>query len=1170
MRLEKIKLAGFKSFVDPTTVLLPRNLTGIVGPNGCGKSNIIDAVRWVMGESSAKTLRGDSMADVIFNGSASRKPVGQASIELIFDNSDGRAGGQYAQYGEVSVKRQVSRDGQSHYYLNGVRCRRRDIMDLFLGTGLGPRSYAIIEQGMISRFIEAKPDDLRLFIEEAAGVSKYKERRRETENRMRHTRENLERLNDLRDEIGKQLKHLQRQAKTAERYQALRQEERQLRAELLALRWRLLDEESNVRSRRMQERETAVQASRAEQRSIETEIERIREGHAEAGDEFNRIQGVFYARGGEIGHIEQAIQHANELRGQQQQDLEQVEQGLEEARCHLETDHKRLEELAQALVEDEPLLEEARVVEQTTLARLAEAEVLLNEWQSEWDRFTERAAEPRQTAQVERTRINHLEPHVEQMHVRIARLEQEKARLSDPRLEQEIALLEQQEQEGEETRERRQEVLSEVQAQIAGLREETRRWGAELDSVQHRLQRLEGRRSSLEALQEAALGKGDGAVSAWLDVQGLRGAQRLAEALEVEPGWERAVETVLSFHLEAVCVEGMDRLGAGVQEIPEGTLTLFDIGSTAVIEPRPDSGAPLRSKVNSPWCLEPLLGSVVAAESLAQAWQLRPNLAPHESVISPEAVWLGSNWLRLARASDAGAGVLLREQEMRQLAQDIEAVAEQADALRERIEADRRNLQEQEERRDRIQAELNQAARELTELKTRLSAKRARLEQMQSRRMQLADEVNELTRQIETEQAQILAARSRLHQALEGMETLAAERDTLTRRREDLRANIEHARTEAGADRDRLHEIALRVERMRSTRVSTQQALARAQEQMAQLEQRRRELLASVQAGEAPLQALGEELEERLAERLDVEAELSEARDRLEAMDTTLRALEQKRRATEQALQEVREALEGLRIEQQETLIRRQTAQEQLEQSGFEHLVLLESLPEEVSEAAWEQRLQDVVGQIERLGPINLAAIEEFAALSERMAYLDAQHEDISESLATLEQAIHKIDRETRARFKETFDQVNAGFQGMFPRLFGGGQAFLELTGNDLLDAGISVMARPPGKRNSTIHLLSGGEKALTAISLVFAIFELNPAPFCLLDEVDAPLDDANVGRFCELLVAMSERVQLIFITHNKMTMEMSHHLSGVTMQEPGVSRLVSVDVDEAVQMAAL
>jgi chromosome segregation protein len=1169
MRLNKIKLAGFKSFVDPTSIQLPSNLIGIVGPNGCGKSNVIDAVRWVMGESSAKNLRGDSMADVIFNGSNSRKPVGQATIELIFDNSDGSVGGQYASFAEISIKRQVARDGQSSYFLNGVRCRRRDITDLFLGTGLGPRSYAIIEQGMISRLIEAKPEELRIFLEEAAGISRYKERRRETESRMRQTRENLDRLNDLRGEVEKQLQHLQRQAKAAEKYQQLREEERTVRSELLALRWRRVNEESGAGERRIREREVALEAAIAQLRAVEAAAERDRERQIEANERFNEVQGRYYALGAEIARLEQALQHGRDLRRQQQQDLTQLERAWTELQEHIDLDRARLEELAAGLEEAEPALELAREEGRGSAQALTQAEQAMHDWQARWEEFNRGASELAQSAQVQRTRIDHLERHLLQLEQRRARFEEEQRNLGGDSLAAELESLERELAEREAEGGLLQAEHEEVLEAIRTLRERNSHTAAELDAARGRVQSARGRLASLEALQQAALGKRAGAVTAWLKEQRLDEAPRLAEQLEVEAGWEHAVETVLGLHLEAVCVEGFEAVSAALDRLHKGALALFDTGAAA--RPAVDgAAAPLLAKVQAPWPLDGMLGGVYAAASLAEALALRAGLAAHESVITPEGVWLGPAWLRLARDPDEHAGVLAREHELKTLTTELRELAAQVEAFEERLGAGRVELGTLEERREAVQAAVNQAGRRQSELRAQVGGKQARLEQLRLRRGQIDAELRELQSQAHKDEAEAAGARTALSEALGRLEVVAEERDRLTGGREELRAALEQARERARVSRDAAHEIALRIESLRTARVSTGQNLERMQGQLAHLQSRREELDAALAGGDAPLEALARELEALLARRMEVEASLAEARALVEEIDAGLRQLSQGRHAAESKAQECRAALEEMRIGWQELKVRRQTLEEQIDATGLERQALLEALPEEAAEGEWETRLAALGERIQRLGAVNLAAIDEFAEQSQRKTYLDAQHADLSEALETLENAIRKIDRETRTRFKETFDKVNSGLQAMFPRLFGGGHGYLELTGEDLLDTGVLVMARPPGKRISSIHLLSGGEKALTAVALVFAIFELNPAPFCMLDEVDAPLDEANVGRFCEMVQAMSERVQFIFITHNKTTMEMARHLTGVTMHEPGVSRLVAVDVDEAVQLAAV
>jgi len=1168
MRLEKIKLAGFKSFVDPTTVHMPSNLVGIVGPNGCGKSNVIDAVRWVMGESSAKMLRGESMADVIFNGSNSRKPVGTASIELVFDNSDGTAGGQYAQYSNISVKRQVSRDGQSNYFMNGVRCRRRDITDLFLGTGLGPRSYSIIEQGMISRLIEARPEDLRAFLEEAAGISKYKERRRDTENRIRRTKENLDRLNDLREEIAKQLQHLQRQATTAERYKEYKEQERRLQAELLALRWRGMDDDLKQKEREILERETDLEAAIAKQRSLESRIERDRSQHTEANDSFNEVQGRFYAVGSEIARLEQSIQYARESRAQFEHDLHKTEQAWQESTDHQQQDETRLQELNATLQEKVPLLEEARQIEQESASRLAEAEAAMQQWQNEWEQFNHQAAEPAQTAQVERTRINHLDEQGSQVQRRIERFNEELKLLDDSELAASIRELEAQEQEQAEQAAELQERLSQTTDRISETRQNNQRSGSELDETRAELQTARGRYASLEALQQAALGGQEQAINGWLEQQELEQASRLAQCLEVESGWEQAVETVLGFHLQSVCVEGLDRFSTIQQSLESGALTLFDTRANITSDNLADDA--LAKRVSAPWPVGGLLNGIRTASDLSQALAQRERLGPGESFITPDGIWVGANWLRINRGEDASSGVLAREEEIRTLGERIEQLEQQVETLAGRVAQGRDALQQIEHEKEQLQQQINEVNRGLSEVRSTLTGKRTRAEHLKHRAETIRHEMDELRSQAEQDREELEMSRARLHAALDEMETLGERREQLVQQRDALSSRLESVRQETGQQRNQAHSLALQIESMRSSQASLTQSLQRMQGQLANLSARKEELTQALEEGQMPLLENQEKLEQQLALRVEVEAELSKARSTLEEIDADVRRLEQERAGSEQEVQQQRSRLDQARMNRQEVLIHCKNAEAQLQESGFQRDQLFLELPGEASIEEWRQKVEQMDVRIRRLGPINLAAIDEFQEQSERMKYLDAQHADVTESLETLEDAIRKIDRETRTRFKETFDKVNSGLQEKFPRLFGGGHAYLQLTGEDLLDTGVTVMARPPGKRNSSIHLLSGGEKALTAVALVFAIFELNPAPFCMLDEVDAPLDDANVGRFCELVKSMSERVQFIFISHNKITMEIANQLTGVTMHEPGVSRLVSVDISEAAELAAM
>ncbi|AMN46848.1 chromosome segregation protein SMC [Steroidobacter denitrificans] len=1167
MRLSKIKLAGFKSFVDPTAVNFPSNLIGVVGPNGCGKSNIIDAVRWVMGEISAKHLRGDSMADVVFNGSSSRKPVGTASVELVFDNSDGSLGGQYAGFAEVSLKRVVSRDGASAYFLNGARCRRKDITQLFLGTGLGARSYAIIEQGMISRVIEARPEELRGFIEEAAGISKYKERRRETENRISHTRENLDRLNDVREEVEKQLRHLQRQAATARRYQSLKQDERKLTAELLALRLRSLEQDAHGKEGLLSERDTAMQGLIAELRSIEATIETAREEFTEASEALNTVQGRYYQIGAEISRGEQAIAHARELRQRQKRDFEQADQGAQETRLHLTRDQARVDELRTELQELEPNLEAARRCEQASAAALSQAEGAMQDWQERWEAFNRDARAASETTQVERARIEQLEHQLARLAAQRERLAGERAGLSTVELEQRIAALTAEQEQAAARAETTAAQLDEVVQALQRERERERELVATDDRSRRTLQESQGRLLSLEALQRAALGLAQNKVGEWLSAHALDERPRLAQQLVVEPGWERAVETVLGSYLEAVSVDAIDGIAGQIDTLQAGAVSFFRDGAG---ERHAEDADRLLGRVQGPPALAAFLTGIIAVDTLAQALEKRRDLRAGESVITRDGLWIGREWLRVSRDQDVHAGVIEREQEMRKLRQDVELAARRREAVQDELAQARSALTEHERQRDFLQSEANQLHRAQSERGAKLANALAQTEQMTQRIIRIEAETQELERDHQERTEALAEARGGLQEGMDAMVEFEAIRGRLEPEREVLRQNLGEKRRQAQADRDGAQEVAIKVESKRSALTSISGGFERLQQQLERMLLRREELTRQLAEGEAPLEELAARLEHALQQRMQVEQELSAARHALEEAESRMRSLDQRRLDSEAAVEDARAGLEDVRLAAQALKVRRESLLEQFEATSFDLESVYQEMEPEAGIDAWEKSLAEVGGKIERLGQVNLAAISEFEEQSERKEYLDRQFKDLTDALETLDTAIRKIDRETRSRFQDTFDKVNAGLKDRFPRLFGGGHAYLELAGEDVLNAGVSIMARPPGKRNSTINQLSGGEKALTAVALVFSIFELNPAPFCLLDEVDAPLDDNNVGRFCATVKEMSERVQFIFITHNKTTMELASQLIGVTMNEPGVSRLVAVDVDEAVRMAAM
>ena len=1171
MRLKSIKLAGFKSFVDPTTVNLPSNLCAIVGPNGCGKSNIIDAVRWVMGESSAKNLRGESMTDVIFNGSSNRKPVGQASVELVFDNSERKITGEYAAFNEISVKRLVNSDAQSTYMLNGTKCRRRDITDIFLGTGLGPRSYSIIEQGMVSRLIESKPEDLRTFIEEAAGISRYKERRKETESRISRTKENLERLTDIREELERQLQHLQRQAKAAEKYREYKQEERDSTARLQALRWQRLDTELASAQAVIADLEVQLEAAIARYRAIEAEIEQLRSDGGDASEAYQRVQSQYYGLGTEISRLEQSIDFQRQRKRQLEQDLRDTTDSLARAKAELQSDLDHITRLDEEVSLVEPMIEEVRSQEEAATTALESAERAMLGWQQEWDQFNQESAAVVRRAEVEQQRINHLENIVDRGLARRAALSRELEGLAtDPEAEQ-LALLES--NLGElGLRQGDLEKQSAVQnARIDQTRKQLQEVNSRLSQQRSRLQTLLGRQASLEALQQQALGNKQQGRQQWLERNALAARPRVVDGLKVAAGWEKAVETVLGEQLQAIQVDELDAYGAALESFAEGHLVLRDGTPGAEAAANPALAArSLAALVTATGSLSSVLAGIYVADNLVEALRLRSQLRDGETLVSREGVWCGRDWVRVARGFDETAGMIQRQEELNQLAAEVASEEALIEELLGSAEACQKQLRELELEKEDIIRSLGTVNRELTAASSDRSARLMKIEQVTERRKRLRAEVDDLEKQIQVEQKNIVSARAGLQEALDRMEVDNARRDEQVVHRDDLRRALDLARQRARSDKDQAHQLALRQQTLLAQLASLRVALERISAQVKSHEQRRDLLQENLRSTDDPLPALQAELDIKLVSRAQLESQLGAARGRVEELDLALRALENRRQQAQEASQKLRDALVTLRLNSEGAHVKRAALAQQLQQAQYDLATVLELLPADASEPALEQELEQIAGRIQRLGPINLAAIDEFSTQSQRKIYLDAQNDELQRALETLENAIRKIDKETRTRFKETFDKINHGLQALFPKIFGGGHAYLDMVGEDLLDTGVAIMARPPGKKNSTIHLLSGGEKAMTAIALVFSIFQLNPSPFCMLDEVDAPLDDANVGRYAALVREMSEVVQFIFITHNRLTMEAANQLLGVTMHEPGVSRLVTVNIEEAAELAAM
>lgn len=1165
MYLTSIKLAGFKSFVDPTTVKFQSNLTAIVGPNGCGKSNVVDAIRWVIGESSAKNLRAESMADVIFNGTNKRKPVGQASIELVFDNSDGSLGGEYARFNEISIRRVLTRDCTSTYYLNNTRCRRKDIIDVFLGTGLGPRSYAIIEQGMISKLIEAKPAELRVYIEEAAGISKYKERRRETENRIKHTRENLERLLDLREELEKQLNRLKRQAGAAERYKVLKQQQREQKAQLSTLTWRNLQARYGELDSIIKEQSLTVEKTLANMHELDARIEEQRIHHTDQSDKVNDVQKMFYSIGNDITKLEQQINNAKERQAQLTTDIEHAQSSRADLLEQLTDDQDQLTTVSDDIANLENATSNFQQESDAVQEQLQVANDNMHQWQEQWENFQQSTQSTMRQVDVKQTQLDHLQQRKSTLNDRLQRKQQQYQEFEFEDLQQHIADDEQQSADYDEQQAAMQDSLHEINSRLKSTRDEQHETQVELNDLHSQLQRQQGRLSSLEVLQTAALHKNDDVQQQWLAQNNLTDSQRLAEIINAQAGWETAVETVLATHLQAVCVDDFTTLAGALSEV--GQVSMSFMKKRSVNQNQPNTQT-LLSKVECDLDLSGLLHGIYVAESLDDALQMAKSFETYESVVTKDGLWLSSNWLRIQNDECAQTGVLKRQHEIDELKTNVQTLQTRIEQQSETRDLAKETVLQLEEQRDDYQMQTRELNKQLSEIRSRLSSNRTKVEQLSQRQQQVMAEMEELTEQLTDVRTEIESTREELASIQQQAQEELNQKDALLDQKESLKGALEDVKITADLKKQRADEMQIRLQSNKSQVHYLQQGIDRAKQQLDQLQERSEKMTEQLEHVIENLPEWSEQLEELLEQRLTVETALTEQKQALNQIEATLRDDEKHRHEFDQQQQGIRDQLEQNRMDHQTIKVKSETLEQQIVESGFDRDTVLANLPDDINAKQLSDDIEQCETKINRLGPINLAAIEEYDEVKERKVYLDKQDEDLNEALTTLENAISKIDKETKTKFKDTFDHANKSFMEYFPQIFGGGNACLELVGDDLLDAGVLVKAQPPGKRNSTIHLLSGGEKALTAIALVFSLFQLNPAPFCILDEVDAPLDDANVVRYTNLVSAMSEKVQFIYISHNKIAIEMAKQLCGVTMHEPGVSRTVSVDIDEAVKMA--
>ncbi|MFZ1181746.1 MAG: chromosome segregation protein SMC [Herbaspirillum sp.] len=1165
MRLNTIKLAGFKSFIDPVHIQVPGQLVGVVGPNGCGKSNIIDAVRWVLGESKASELRGESMQDVIFNGTTNRKPAGRASVELVFDNAMGKVAGQWGRYAEIAVRRVLTRDGTSSYTINNQPVRRRDIQDIFLGTGLGPRAYAIIGQGMISCIIEARPEDLRIFLEEAAGVSKYKERRRETENRLHDTRENLTRLEDILSELNGNLDKLSAQAAIARKFRELQADQEEKQQLLWLLRRNEARAEQEKYFRDIERAQRDLEEQTVALRQVDTELERMRRMHHDASDRLHAAQGHLYQTNSEIGSLEAQIRFVTESRHRLQSQLDvstaQHDQWQRQGAQH----QNDLAGAEIALQEQRMRVEQAQQAAQDATDELPALEQAWREAQRETTESRSRIMQTQQQIELESAHQRNACSILSSLGVRRERLMQEQNGIDLPDGAR-LSSLRQQLEEKQAVLEAATMSLEQAQEQQPKQEEERRAAQALLSAETTALAQLEARLSALQQLQKSV--QAQGKVQPWLQRHKLAGLPRLWQKLHISAGWETALESVLRERMSALEIPDLDGARSFFNDAPPARLALFTPGAADTPSaPAPDGLQALIDllQFDDPgWraSMQDWLRDIFIADDTAGAFADRSRLPDGASFVTRQGHVVSRSSVHFYASDSEQDGLLARQQEIDDITEKQHAqsrLVNNARARAARADAAMTNItQRLQEWRQRV-VDSTQAVHSLQIEVMKLSEAQERFHQ---RGAQIVADLTEIEAQ-EIEQRQIEAeSKARFEQfdiELAGLQESHAngqadylgKEQQLDAARQRLR-ELERAAQEAGFTAQSLRHRIDELKRYIAT------ALEQAAQALASMQQSALELKnLDDQAAQAGLQAL---LDQRAAQ----ERVLADARHELDRISQKLRQHEEARLQSERSLQPQRDRITGLQLKEQAARLNQEQFTEALTGAQADEAALAEKLSDTMQPASLQGEVTRLSNAIAALGAVNLAALDELTAASERQHFLDAQHTDLSEAISTLEDAIRRIDIETRALLQDTFDKVNEHFSGLFPALFGGGQARLVMTGDEILDAGVQVMAQPPGKKNATIHLLSGGEKALTATALVFSLFQLNPAPFCLLDEVDAPLDDANTGRFCDMVKRMSSNTQFLFISHNKIAMEMAAQLIGVTMQEQGVSRIVAVDMQAA------
>jgi chromosome segregation protein len=1159
MRLTQLKLSGFKSFVDPTVVPFSSQLVAVVGPNGCGKSNIIDAVRWVMGEGSAKTLRGESMTDVIFNGSSDRKPVGQASVELVFDNHLGRFAGQFSSYQEIAIKRIVTRDGDSGYFLNGTRCRKRDITDLFLGTGAGTRGYSIIGQNTISQIVEAKPEELRAYLEEAAGVSKYKERRRESMQRIGQTRENLERVKDICGELESQLNRLERQANVAERYKSLKQKERQYKGEILALKWQRLTAEQAEQHLELSRLSSIHEAHQAEITRFTKTIALLDSQILDTQQVLDTIQAQYYQLGKEVVRLQEAQQQ--QLREKHQLDIErtQMRSDIQNAETQLAEDIGVYQvcqaDLNEVLLRLGALKETFLQYSQRLEDKQTQATILNQQYQAQQTRTNQYQRD----VQLQTLNQQHRAARQQELVLRLEKIQAERAHYPQTDNEAVLTALREQQQQEEQVC---QQLLSQHQVLVAAgdtLSTQVRELEQQLRVAQDKAQRLSVEHAALAASLQATFQKMP------VDVSKIQqSSQRLVELIEVNEDWRLAIEWALGDALQAAVADSLnDILPSLTASVGQSMTWVTAITAKTTEGARPRLSDKIQG-VKPVWLFS--LDLIFAANSLEEAAAWLPTLSDTQSIMTADGVWLGQGWLRVADFKQLDkTSLVLKQKVLIELKETLATAEAQIYVQKKRREELYAQREENEGAQQLLRQALAESQKNLDEINRTYLQKKQAIEQALLHINRLQTEYDELQMDLEDIAAEQIKINDALTLALQQSEDTERQREDLALEKAAADEALHSCRIQVDEAKSALHAAELQHHREQLKSQQLQETIEREQARLLQLRERFDRLDSRARVLDKPDETAKVALLQAMERHLQLETELAEIRQQLDALQDQSRVAHQSKTTVMQKDNLMQEHIVSCKLAEQLLKTKADSLLESLKESDMDLDTYLSQCAEPTSIEMREQQLQEISDKIKRLGAINLMAIEEYQTELARKTHLDEQSQDLHDALATLEAAIAKMDEETRVRFEETFTAVNTLFQALFPRLFGGGRARLQLTCDNLLEAGILVMAEPPGKRNSTIQLLSGGEKAMTAVALVFAIFQLNPSPFCMLDEVDAPLDDLNVGRFCDLVKEMSQYVQFLLITHNKVTMELAEHLIGVTMREPGVSRIVAVDVAQAI-----